>query len=211
MFINPYKDKIHTYPQIWTNKEQICSQKWKWKDFLQKEKIMLEIGTWMGNFFSHYAENNQNVWCIGIEIKFKRLYRTYEKCLKKWRGDVILLRIMGQEISEIFDTEEIDELYLLFSDPWPKKAHHKHRVIQQDFLKNVSRILSQQGVFVIKTDDVSYADWIREHLDISGLFTYTMIVDEDPDKRAQPENSTEFETIWRSQGKKITAFVCKKS
>jgi tRNA (guanine-N7-)-methyltransferase len=92
----------------------------------------------------------------------------------------------------------VDELYLLFSDPWPKKAHHKHRVIQHDFLVNVAEILSENGIFIIKTDDQLYAEWIREHLEESQLFHFTM-EDEDPEKRSTPENSTEFETIWRKQ------------
>lgn len=160
---------------------------------------MLEIGTGMGNFFANYAEKNRETGCVGIELKYKRLYRTYEKCAERGRDDIILLRIMGQQIVNIFDEGEVDELYLLFSDPWPKKAHHKHRVIQLDFLQNVSKILSKQGIFIIKTDDDAYADWIREHLDQSGIFEYQMTIDEDPEKRSNPENATEFETIWRSR------------
>ena len=98
---------------------------------------MLEIGTGMGNFFAHYAESHLETACLGIELKFKRLYRTYEKCVEKGRSDVILLRVMGQRIIDIFIDGEVDELYLLFSDPWPKKAHHKHRVIQREFLQDV--------------------------------------------------------------------------
>lgn len=164
----------------------------------------------MGNFFANYAENNPETGCIGIELKFKRLYRTYEKCVEKWRGDVILLRIMGQRIMDIFDTWEIDELYLLFSDPWPKKAHHKHRVVQEDFLKNVAKVLSNTGIFVIKTDDNAYAEWITECLNHTGIFEYQTSSDEEPEKRSNPQNATEFETIWRSQGKKISVFLCKK-
>ncbi|MFA6080685.1 MAG: tRNA (guanosine(46)-N7)-methyltransferase TrmB [Candidatus Gracilibacteria bacterium] len=210
MFYNPYTEKIGEYPNILNDDSVICGHKGKWKTFFQKEKLMLEIGTGMGNFFANYAENNPAVGCIGIELKFKRLYRTYEKCVEKGRRDIILLRIMGQRIIEIFETEEVDEVYLLFSDPWPKKAHHKHRIIQPEFLKNISKILAPNGIFFIKTDDDAYATWISEHLDQSGIFEYQMTVDEDPEKRANPKNSTEFETIWRSQGKKITAFICKK-
>lgn len=160
---------------------------------------MLEIGTGMGNFFANYAENNRDTGCVGIELKYKRLHRTYEKCIEKERSDVILLRIMGQRIGDIFDREEVDEVYLLFSDPWPKKAHHKHRVVQRDFLHDVANILSKNGFLIIKTDDDAYAQWIQEALDASQIFEYQMTIDEDPEKRANPENATEFETIWRSR------------
>lgn len=72
-------------------------------------------------------------------------------------------------------------------------------MIQRDFLIHVSNILSEKGVFIIKTDDDAYAQWIHEHLDESGLFEYAMIIDEDPEKHSNPANSTEFETIWRKQ------------
>ncbi len=170
---------------------------------------MLEIGTGMGNFFANYAENNPEIWCIGIELKFKRLYRTYEKCAQKWRWDVILLRVMGQEIVNIFESDELDEMYLLFSDPWPKKAHHKHRVIQAKFLQDAHSVLKKNWLLIIKTDDESYAQWIDEYLKESAVFEYEKISDEDPEKRSHPENATEFETIWRNQWKKITSFYCK--
>lgn len=82
---------------------------------------MLEIGTGMGNFFSNYAGNRPEMACVGIELKFKRLIRTYEKSARKGRDDVILLKVFGQKVPEIFAEGEVDELYLLFSDPWPKK------------------------------------------------------------------------------------------
>jgi tRNA G46 methylase TrmB len=55
---------------------------------------MVEIGTGMGNFFSHYAVSRPEMMCVGIELKYKRLYRTYEKCAREGRGDVILLQVM---------------------------------------------------------------------------------------------------------------------
>ncbi len=210
MFYNPYTEKIQEYSNIWNDEEKICSYKGRWKSLLQKDVLMLEIGTGMGNFFAHYAENNRETGCIGIELKYKRLYRTYEKCAQKKRDDVILLRIMWQQIADVFDTGEVDELYLLFSDPWPKKAHHKHRVVQEEFLQHASKILSKKGFLSIKTDDEEYAIWIQKHLNSSGLFDYQVTVDEDPNKRATPENATEFETIWRNRWKKITAFLCSK-
>ena len=210
MFYNQYREKIETYPNIWNDEEKIYSKRWQWKAFLKKDKIMLEIGTGMGNFFAHYAENNVDIWCVGIELKFKRLHRTYEKSVEKGRGDVVLLRVMGQKIADIFDSGEVDELYLLFSDPWPKKWHHKNRVIQYDFLESAFQVLSENGIFMIKTDDDMYASWIQEHLYQTKIFEYEVTTDEDPEKRATPENATEFETIWRNQWKKITKFVCRK-
>jgi tRNA G46 methylase TrmB len=61
MFYNPYREKIEMYPNIWNDEEKICSQKGQWKALFNKERLMLEIGTGMGNFFSHYAYNNPEI------------------------------------------------------------------------------------------------------------------------------------------------------
>jgi tRNA (guanine-N7-)-methyltransferase len=111
----------------------------------------------------------------------------------------------------MFAPGEVNELYLLFSDPWPKKGHHKHRVIQDQFLRDAASILAPDGLFLIKTDEASYAEWIHEHLDRCPYFTYEMTQDEDPDKRPSPHNATEFETMGRRDGNKIVSFLCRKN
>ena len=207
---NIYIQKVAEHTHIYSDLELMHEKKGKWKEFFCKEKLMLEIGTGMGNFFSTYAESHPDTACVWIELKFKRLIRTYEKCARKGRDDVILLKVFGQKIPEIFAEGEVDELYLLFSDPWPKKGHHKNRVIQDDFLRDAASILAPDGIFLIKTDEASYAEWIDEHLARSPYFTYEKNDNEEPEKKLTPETATEFETMGRREGSKIVSFLCKK-
>ena len=123
---------------------------------------------------------------------------------------MILLKVFGEKITEIFAPEEVDELYLLFSDPWPKKGHHKNRVIQDDFLRDAASILPVGGLFLIKTDEATYAEWIDEHLARCPYFTYEKNDNEEPDKKLTPETATEFETMGRREGSRIVSFTCRK-
>ncbi len=207
---NIYIKQVAEHPHIYSDEALMHAKKGKWKEFFWKEKLMLEIGTGMGNFFSNYAANRPEMACVGIELKFKRLIRTYEKSALKGREDVILLKVFGQKIPEIFAEGEVDELYLLFSDPWPKKGHHKNRVIQDDFLRNAASILVSGGIFLIKTDEASYAAWIDEHLARCPYFTYEKNENEEPEKKLTPETATEFETMGRREGSKIASFLCRK-
>lgn len=207
---NIYIQKVAEHPHIYSDEELMYAKKGKWKEFFWKDKLMLEIGTGMGNFFSNYAENHPDTACVGIELKFKRLIRTYEKSARKGREDVILLKVFGQKIPEIFAPWEIDELYLLFSDPWPKKGHHKNRVIQDDFLQDAADVLVPGGLFLIKTDEASYAEWIDEHLARCPYFNYEKNDNEEPEKKLTPETATEFETMGRREGSKIVSFFCRK-
>lgn len=207
---NIYIQKVAEHPSIWSDEAKMFAQKGNWKEFFWKDKLMLEIGTGMGNFLSNYVENHPDTACVGIELKYKRLIRTYEKCARKGREDVILLKVFGQKIPEIFAPGEIDELYLLFSDPWPKKWHHKNRVIQDDFLRDAASVLAPGGIFLIKTDEASYALWIEEHLARCPYFTYEKNDNEEPDKKLSPETATEFEIMGRREGSKIVSFFCRK-
>ncbi len=219
---NIYIQKVAEHTHIYSDLELMHEKKGKWREQLWikndelwggeqlKTRLMLEIGTGMGNFFSTYAESHPDTACVWIELKFKRLIRTYEKCARKGRDDVILLKVFGQKMPEIFAEGEVDELYLLFSDPWPKKWHHKNRVIQDDFLRDAASVLAPNGTFLIKTDEASYAEWIDEHLARSPYFTYEKNDNEEPDKKLTPETATEFETMGRREGSKIVSFLCRK-
>ena len=50
----------------------------------------------------------------------------------------------------------IDQIWILFPDPWPKKRHHKRRLINEKFLKKIHRILKTEGKIYIGTDSISY-------------------------------------------------------
>lgn len=221
---NIYIKQVAEHPHIYSDESLMHAKKGKWRELCSQmnneqwkmnnagsfPRLMLEIGTGMGNFFSQYASCHPDTACVWIELKYKRLIRTYEKCARKGRDDVILLKVFGQKIPEIFAEGEIDELYLLFSDPWPKKGHHKNRVVQDDFLRDAASLLAPDGIFLIKTDEASYAEWIDEHLARSPYFTYEKNDNEEPDKKLTPETATEFETMGRREGSKIVSFLCRK-
>lgn len=83
-------------------------------------------------------------------------------------------------------------------------------MIQNDFLRDAASILAPDGIFLIKTDEASYAEWIHERLARSPYFTYEKNDNEEPDKKLTPENATEFETMGRREGSKIVSFLCRK-
>ena len=75
------------------------------------------------------------------------------KRIKIFNGD-------ARTILPNFKTNTFEKIFLLFPDPWPKKRHHKRRIIQKLFLNDLSRVMSLNGELRIASDDYSYICWI---------------------------------------------------
>ena len=58
----------------------------------------------------------------------------------------------------------LDELLLYFPDPWPKKRHHKRRIVQDEFVALIAMQVTHGGIFRLATDWQPYADWMFEVL-----------------------------------------------
>ena len=75
------------------------------------------------------------------------------KRIKIFNGD-------ARTILSNFKTNTFEKIFILFPDPWPKKRHHKRRIIQNLFLNELSRVMSLKGELRIASDDYSYICWI---------------------------------------------------
>ena len=204
-FQNPYIQQAQDEPNILCEPEEYQSKKWKWSEtFKNSAPIFLEIGTGLGNFFSQEANSRPEINFVGIEIKYKRLVKTLQKTHKLGRDDVYLVQEYAEKITDIFEKDELSQVYIYFPDPWPKKKHHKNRLIQPKFLTDLCHVLQQNGRLLFKTDDRPYFDWVVEHITTHpGLEITKLEENYEADKRASPHNSTEFEVIWRKQGKPV--------
>jgi tRNA (guanine-N7-)-methyltransferase len=67
--------------------------------------------------------------------------------------------------------QSFDAVKLLFPDPWPKKRHHKRRIVQPPFVAEVARVLKPGGLFHVATDWMNYAEQIREVLGATAAFS----------------------------------------
>lgn len=183
--------------------------KGKWKAvFGNDNPIHLEIGSGKGQFIAGMGEKYPTINFIGIELNKNIIVDAVEKVAEKNLPNVKLINENAKDLRELFVENEVEAIYLNFSDPWPKTRHAKRRLTFHTFLSQYQAILQDNGEIVLKTDN-------------QGLFEYSLVsfsqfrmrlkeVTLDLHQLNDPENvKTEYEEKFSAKGQPI--YRCKTS
>lgn len=132
------------------------------------KKICIEIGMGKGDFISNMAKLNPDNVYIGIELSPQVLALAIKKLNRFEEENGLSLKNLyfmsfdALKLLDYFSENQVDVLYLNFSDPWPKKRHTKRRLTYKDFLENYKKVLKKDGIIELKTDN-------------RGLFEYSLV------------------------------------
>lgn len=162
----------------------------------------LEIGTGNGFFFAHHTFQNPDRRLIGIEIKYRCLYQTLRRMQSMDCTNGVGVRVHAAEVEKMFSAGELDNVYIFFPDPWPKRKHHKNRLIQLDFLRAVYDIQKPGSFFEFKTDNPEYFEWTLERLKKSPYKIERLTYDLHNSEWSGENFQTHFEKLWTSKGLK---------
>ena len=144
--------------------------KGKWHDFLgNNNPIHIEVGMGKGRFLMDLARIHPEINYIGIERYTSVLLRAVQKMQEDELPNVHFLCIDAATLPDIFDRNEVDRIYLNFSDPWPKDRHARRRLTSSEFLARYDLFLAPDGRIEFKTDN-------------HDLFTFTLEEIESSDK-----------------------------
>ena len=137
--------------------------KGKWHEiFGNDHPIHIEVGSGKGAFITGMAKAHPEINYIGIDIQKSVLSYALDKVLEADVPNIKLLWVDGDSLTNYFGDGEIDQLYLNFSDPWPKKRHEKRRLTYKSFLDTFKQILPEHGEIPFKPDK-------------RGLFEYSLV------------------------------------
>ena len=126
----------------------------RWKDIFGNDNpIRVEVGMGKGRFIYTLAALNPDINYVGIEKFSSVLLRAVQKQQEEPLPNLRFIRMEAEEIAEVFGENEIDRIYLNFSDPWPKDRHAKRRLPSRQFLKRYDCFLKRDGVIEFKTDN----------------------------------------------------------
>ena len=125
------------------------------------KRFVLEVGFGRGEFLLDLAAREPETAFVGVEVSYKRVLKMARKVAVAGLENVRLLEGRGEVIlGELVREACLDEVWVNFSDPWPKERHASRRVIQSGFVAHVARCLVPGGLFHVATDDPTYAEQI---------------------------------------------------
>lgn len=187
-------------------------QKGKWSElFKNSNPIRIEIGMGKGRFIMDQARVNPDVNFVGIEKYSSVLLRALQKMEEDPLPNVLFIRMDAEEITDVFDKEEVDRIYLNFSDPWPKDRHAKRRLPSRAFLDRYDQILKKDGVLEFKTDNQDLFAFAEEELKESKWQEIAVTYDLHNDAVMNEGNiMTEYEEKFSSKGNPICKYIIKR-
>lgn len=139
--------------------------------FARSAPRLLEIGFGAGEALLYFAQRHPEIDCIGVEVH------------KPGVGHLLLgadaagltnVRVICHDAVEVLQQQlapgSVDLIHIFFPDPWPKKRHHKRRLIQPSLVELLARVLAIGGKLRLATDWEHYALHMREVIDASASF-----------------------------------------
>jgi len=143
----------------------------RWAGAFGKDRpLRVEIGVGNSDFLIRLAEIEPDYNYLGFEYSPKRVFKFLRRV--KARG-IETIRILRTEavlgLKELVLPGTLDSIFILFPDPWPKRRHAKHRLVQPPAMALLSSLLAPGGRMSLRSDDAAYAAQMLEVLDAEPL------------------------------------------
>ena len=140
--------------------------------FPQKERVILEIGSGMGEATAQIAASSADTGYLAVEMHSAGLAALLLLIVEKQLTNIKMIREDATYLlANYIPDNSLDGIHLLFPDPWPKNRQHKRRIVQSDFIELIAKKLKPAAFIHIATDWQPYADWIKPRFDANPKFT----------------------------------------
>lgn len=184
------------------------SYKGKWNEVFHNEHpIHIEIGMGKGKFLIQLAQDNPGINYIGIEKFSSVLIRALERRKEYELPNLYFLLFDAENINEIFAENEISQIYLNFSDPWPKDRHARRRLTSKEYFTRYDKILVPEGQVTFKTDNRNLFEFSLEQVELADWKLHNHTFDLHHSEFVVGNVMTEYEEKFSAMGNPIHRLV----
>jgi len=179
---------------------------WHEEVFGNNKPIVLELGAGKGEYSLMLAAKYPGKNFVAVDIKGDRLLKGAKEASEKNLTNLVFLRIQIEHIELAFGKDEVDEIWITFPDPFPKKTRAKNRMTSKRFLNRYKNVLKKNGLIHLKTDNTQFFEYTREvlqDLNQEVLFSTGDLYHEESDHNDATSLQTYYERKWLEEGAKI--------
>lgn len=153
--VNPYIDQLQEHPLLLRDLAEV------WQHFKEKPAL-IDLGCGNGHFLAEKLTRQPEFKALGVDLRYKRLYKTAEKLRRlTTTGSYVIrhevIKFVIQSPPKIWD-----EVWLQFPDPWPKDRHAKNRMLRQQLFMGIFRSLKPGGRLCFRSDCEAYWEFLQE-------------------------------------------------
>lgn len=161
-------------------------------------KRILDLGCGNGHFLERRLSESPSTFGLGIDLRFKRLFRSSEKLADFPHGGCLHMDI--RDFLRESPDQFWSELWVQFPDPWPKDRHAKNRMITAEFFFQVFRTLQVGGRFCFRSDAIAYWKLLQDLQSRHRLFGIAIYQGSD---RFESEPSTLFRETFSKKRQRV--------
>jgi tRNA (guanine-N7-)-methyltransferase len=198
------KDRVLYIPEYYDRYEDFHFPDWEDPQIFGNNKpVIVEYCSGNGTWIAKKAKDHPSYNWVAVEKRFDRVRKIWSKIKNDQLDNLFVICGEGLRLTrEYIRNETVDQVYVNFPDPWPKKRHAKNRIIQSPFAEQMGRILKVDGVLTMVTDDPTYSEQMIEVLQqqegMGSLYPEPYFVTE-----LEGYGTSYFDTLWRDKGRVI--------
>ena len=163
--------------------------------------VWLEIGFGGGEHLAEQAERHPDIGFVGAEVFENGVARLVSEIARRELGNI---RIFAEDARLLLDNlmpDSIGHVFILFPDPWPKRRHHKRRLVAPATLDRLAAIMRPGAELRLATDDPDYLAWMLEHVTAHPAFRWLARRPADWRERPADWPPTRYEEKARAAGR----------
>ena len=174
------------------------------KVFDNDNPVVLEIGAGKGKFANTFATTYKNLNVLAVEKISNVIIDACESTKKLGIKNVKYLNASAENLKYYVKNNSIENIYLNFSCPYPKKTYANRRLTYKTYLEIYKTLLKKGGKIFLKTDNYDFFEFSKESLQNNGFLVFDVCYDLHNTPQFNKENIlTEYEQKFLEENKKI--------
>lgn len=176
----------------------------EFEEWAPRQVDVVEIGAGNGMFVVELATRHPEQVFVAVDVKGDRLQKGAREAEARQLNNVFFVRARADQLGELFTPNSLNDIWLTFSDPFPRKRSAGRRLTHPHFLKTYAELLQPGGSLIIKHDNPGFFNWSLEQLVTEGWRLKELTFDlHESDLSDDYKILTAYEKRWLSEGRII--------